>query len=112
MNRFENRKAILIGGASGMARATAEVILREGGSAVLVGRDLKKLNDARTALAYLGNVVVIASDIADASSLASLRERIDRDHSDARYLVNAGPACLLPKPSSTTRSRTTIAIWT
>jgi NAD(P)-dependent dehydrogenase (short-subunit alcohol dehydrogenase family) len=97
MNQFEAQKAILIGGSSGMAKAAARAILAGGGSAVIVGRDTGKLKAAEQELSLLGSVAALQADITDPDSLTALIGRLDAEHGDARFLVNAA-GVFAPKP--------------
>jgi short-subunit dehydrogenase len=92
-----NRKAIVIGGASGIGKATAEKILEGGGAVVLVSRQPEKLNHAAKDLSVKGAVFTLQSDIGHPDSLAILQACIDRDHADAWYLINAA-GVFSPKP--------------
>jgi len=89
MDQFQGQKAILIGGSSGMAKAAARSILAGGGSVVIVGRDLGKLGEAERELSTIGSVTTQQADITDAGSLSALAARLNSEHADARYLVNA-----------------------
>ena len=97
MKDHQDRKAIVVGGASGMGKATAAKVLEGGGSAVLVGRTPDKLSQAAQDLGGSGRVITIQADVSKPESLAALQERIDRYHADARYLVNAA-GVFAPKP--------------
>ena len=98
MKDHQDRKAIVVGGASGMGKATAAKVLEGGGSAVLVGRTPDKLSQAAQDLGASGRVITIQADVSKPESLAALQERIDRYHADARYLVNAAGISALGEP--------------
>src|SRR6516225_4651853 len=83
MKDHQDRKAIVVGGASGMGKATAAKVLEGGGSAVLVGRTPDKLSQAAQDLGASGRVITIQADVSKPESLAALQERIDRYHADA-----------------------------
>lgn len=51
----------MVGGTSGMGLETAKLILKEGGRVVLVGNRADKAEQARQALAAMGDVAVIAA---------------------------------------------------
>ncbi len=97
MKDHENRKAIVVGGGSGMGKAAAAKILEGGGLAVLIGRQEEKLRRTAEGLGAPDRVQVIRSDISHQDSLVALQEKLDRDHSDARYLIN-GAGTFVPKP--------------
>ncbi|MFI2102221.1 SDR family NAD(P)-dependent oxidoreductase [Isoptericola sp. NPDC019693] len=95
---FTGRKAVVIGGTSGMGYASAARIAAQGGDLVVVGRNETKLAAARDRLAEHGTQVhTIAADLADQDAVTALRERLTTVHADATLLVNAA-GVFVPKP--------------
>lgn len=86
---FAGRKAIIIGGTSGMGLAIARRIVEGGASAVVVGRRQDNVDTAVKDLGGLGTVWGIAADITDASQRTALQETLRTEHGDATLLVNA-----------------------
>ncbi len=84
-----NTKALIVGGSTGIGRATAERLLRRGVAVHLVARDEARLEKARAELSALGTVETASVDLYDESAVdrfaASLREPSQR----IQYLVNA-----------------------
>jgi len=80
-------EALIIGGTSGMGLATAKRLVKKGVSVTLLGRNIKKLEEAKTALD--GDVTVIQSDLYSKEDLASLIETINNTNTHIKYLVNA-----------------------
>lgn len=93
---FSGHHVLVLGGTSGMGKATARRVLAGGGQATLVGRDLAKIESAVSELSSLGAVRGLQADIADATAVAALAPRI-RDEIGADRLVNAA-GLFLPKP--------------
>ncbi|MEM8640494.1 MAG: SDR family oxidoreductase [Cyanobacteria bacterium P01_G01_bin.54] len=93
---FLNQKLIVVGGTSGIGKATAKLVLQQGGSAVLIGRRAEKLQAAVADLSPYGKVVGEQANIADPAERAALIDRLNRDHADATFLVNAA-GVFLPK---------------
>lgn len=60
---FAGQKLLVVGGTSGMGFETAKLILKEGGRVVLVGNRADKAEQARQALAAMGDVAVIIADL-------------------------------------------------
>ncbi|WP_293081169.1 SDR family NAD(P)-dependent oxidoreductase [Moorena sp. SIO4A1] len=54
---FAGQKIIVVGGTSGMGKAVAQLILQQGGAAVLIGSRQPKLEEAVTELSQYGTVV-------------------------------------------------------
>ncbi|MEB3214369.1 MAG: SDR family oxidoreductase [Leptolyngbyaceae bacterium] len=94
---FAGQKLIVVGGTSGIGKAIAQIVLQQGGSAVLIGRRAEKLHAAVAELSAYGSVVGEQADIANRNDRKALVERLTRDHADATLLVNAA-GVFLPKP--------------
>ncbi len=85
MTDFSGRKAIVLGGTSGIGLATAE-LLRDGGAEVIVGSRRER---------QLDGMACVQVDVLDRDSLAVLFEK----HAGFDYLVNAatgGPRAIGP----------------
>jgi len=89
--------ALIIGGSSGMGRATAERLLRRGVGVHLVARDSKRLQETAEALSALGTVEASGADLYDEAQVASLIAKIDASPGKIDYLVNAA-GYFSPKP--------------
>lgn len=94
---LEGRKLVVIGGASGMGRQTAADVIARGGSAVVVGRRGRKLDDAVAELSQSGEAWAVAADLADGDQVAEARKQLAEEHGDATLLVNAA-GFYQPKP--------------
>lgn len=93
---FVGQKLIVIGGSSGMGKAIAIQVLKGGGSAVLVGQKLDKLQAAISELQAYGSVSGERANISDPQERQALIERLNQDHGDTTLLVNAA-GIFLPK---------------
>jgi NAD(P)-dependent dehydrogenase (short-subunit alcohol dehydrogenase family) len=94
---FTGRRALVIGGSSGMGKMTAQLILQAGGRVALVARDRPRLAEACAELGEFGDVVTHACDITDRAARQVLVARIEREWPDVSLLVNAA-GVFLPKP--------------
>ena len=94
-NKFRNSTVLVIGGSTGMGKATARLILEGGGQAVIVGRNPARLQAAVDELAPLGRITGIVADIVKQEDADMLAARIGRDI-NANLLVNAA-GLFLPK---------------
>ncbi|WP_329182974.1 SDR family oxidoreductase [Actinacidiphila glaucinigra] len=93
---FEGKKLVVIGGASGMGLKAAEDVIAAGGSAVIVGRPGRKLDDAVAGLSRSGSAWSIEADLADRDQVVEAQKQLAEDHPDATLLVNSA-GFFLPK---------------
>ena len=81
--------ALLLGGSTGMGKATAERLLRRGVSVHLVARDPSKLEAARAELSPLGSVKTSSVDLYDESAVDRFASELEGSEDHIKYLVNA-----------------------
>ena len=93
---FTGQKIIVMGGTSGIGKAVAKYVLQSGGTAVLIGSNQSKLNDALKELSQYGNVFGELANISHLDQRNALIARINSNHDDATLLVNAADV-FLPK---------------
>lgn len=89
MNQFQNKTALVIGGTSGIGKATAEALLASSATVHVVGRNIGKVGEA-------SNQVVHQTDITNSDDVDQLVEKI-AGLSSLDYLVNAS-GIFGPKP--------------
>lgn len=89
-DRFYGKRIVVTGASSGIGRAGALRIAREGGTVIATGRDEAKLASLRDELP--ANALVLCNDVADPDTGLELRRRIESGgHIDGLWL-NAGYA--------------------
>ncbi|MEO6186924.1 MAG: SDR family oxidoreductase [Steroidobacteraceae bacterium] len=87
--RFADKVALVIGGNSGIGRATARAYAEEGARVVITGRDAVTL--AQVAQEIGPGTLAIRSDVADLASIDAAIEQIRQQHGRIDVLfVNAG----------------------
>jgi NAD(P)-dependent dehydrogenase (short-subunit alcohol dehydrogenase family) len=86
---FKHKQALIVGGSSGIGQAIAKMLLINGASVTIVGRNADKLQSSVTNLQQFGHVQAWQSDISDRQTTGRLVERIATDLTDIHYLVNA-----------------------
>jgi len=86
---FRGQKLIVVGGTSGIGKAVAQIVLKHGGQAVLIGRREVKTKDAVAELSAYGSVFGETADITKSAERAVLLACLDTQHQDAALLVNA-----------------------
>ena len=88
--RLAGRVAVVTGGASGIGRATAEVMALEGAVVALADRDVATAEDVAAAIEGLGGRAIVAPvDVADESSVVAMVERIADACGSIDVLVNS-----------------------
>src|SRR5215470_9190653 len=88
--RFEGRVALITAAASGIGRATADIICAEGGTVAAVDSDEVRLKDAVAAIqATGGRALAYRADALDAVQVDAVVERVVREHGHVDILVNA-----------------------
>lgn len=89
MKEFNNKVAVILGGTSGIGKATAEQLLEKGATVHVVGRSIKKIEDQP-------NLIKHKADITNNSELEALITSINA-LSKIDFLVNAS-GIFGPKP--------------
>jgi NAD(P)-dependent dehydrogenase (short-subunit alcohol dehydrogenase family) len=76
-------------GTSGIGKSVAQLVLKRGGSAIVVGRRDDRIAATVEELGHLGLVAGERVDLTRMSDLEALCSRIDSKHADIDHLVNA-----------------------
>ncbi len=89
--------ALIIGGTTGMGKATAERLLKRGITVGIVGRSAERLAATRDELAALGRVETFQVDLYNAMAVQDFIAHIAGEQRAISYLVNAA-GTFSPKP--------------
>ena len=92
-----NTQAIIVGGTTGMGRATAELLLRDGIEVVIIGRGSQDQDTVQKELSALGSVKMIALDLSDFEAVTKFASEMSAIAPQTKYLVNAA-GYFSPKP--------------
>ncbi|WP_435262988.1 SDR family NAD(P)-dependent oxidoreductase [Tenacibaculum sp. nBUS_03] len=82
-------QAIIVGGTTGMGKATAELLLKNGVEVLIIGRPDKNLNTTEEELAKLGSVKTVGVDLFDTTQLQTFINDLGKNTPNLKYLVNA-----------------------
>jgi NAD(P)-dependent dehydrogenase (short-subunit alcohol dehydrogenase family) len=94
---FAGQKLVVADGSSGMGGQTAADVVAAGGSAVIIGQDDDKVEDAVRELSKDGEAYGITADLADRTAAERVCQQLAAEHADATLLVNAA-GLFVPTP--------------
>lgn len=83
------KQALIIGGTTGMGKATAEILLRKGIEVIIVGRADKNLDSTKTELSSLGSVKTMGVNLFDSNEVKAFADSLPKELPNLKYLVNA-----------------------
>src|SRR6201996_1286265 len=100
MNRYQDKKVVIIGGTSGMGLGTAKMLLDGGARVLVTGRSQAGLESAQQELG--GSAVVVSSDARSLTDIDALATRVKGEFTTFDLLfVNAGFSIPTPLGSVT-----------
>jgi NAD(P)-dependent dehydrogenase (short-subunit alcohol dehydrogenase family) len=88
-NSFNGKKAIIIGGSSGIGKATAKQLLICGATVYIVSRDQNSLDAATSELRNYGNVLSVQTDITSTIQVQDFLLKMNKEFGNISFLVNA-----------------------
>src|SRR6478752_1130699 len=94
---FKGKNAIIIGGSSGIGKATAKHLLTGGATVYIVSRDQNSVDTATHELKAFGNVFGVKTDITSTDQVRALVSKFDKEIGKIDFLVNAS-GIFNPKP--------------
>ena len=100
MERYEDKKVVIIGGTSGMGLATAKMLLDGGARVLVTGRSKAGLESAQKELGK--DAIVVSSDARSLTEIDALASRVKAEFDTFDLLfVNAGFSIRAPLESMT-----------
>lgn len=110
--RFAGKVAVITAGASGIGKATAEIMAAEGGTVVLVDTDEGKMDKVVAALRDAGGRAHgLRADALDAAQVQAVVDRVVREHTRIDVLVNAVGGSTVIRDSAATVDALTLPEW-
>lgn len=82
-------QALIVGGTTGMGKATAELLLHKGVEVAIIGRSEIKLQEVKQELSKLGKVRIYALDLSKQDEVNTFNGKLAAELSGLKYLVNA-----------------------
>lgn len=82
-------QAIIVGGTTGMGKATAELLLKDGIEVIILGRPNKNLDSTRNELSKIGDVKLVGIDLFNLETVQKFINEIIDIAPNVKYLVNA-----------------------
>lgn len=90
-------QALIVGGTTGMGKATAELLLKDGIEVIVVGRPNKNLDKTKEGLSSFGEVKTVALDLSNLSSVQEFANSLKEMAPNLKYLLNSA-GYFSPKP--------------
>ena len=87
--KFSNKQALIVGGSSGMGLETGKLLVEEGGSVTLVGRQQEKLDAARDTFEKTNKVSTFRCDLTTKKNVDKLIQHIAKEMKDVKCLCSA-----------------------
>lgn len=82
------KQALIIGGTTGMGKATAEILLKKGIEVIIVGRADKNLDSTKAELFSLGSIKTMGVNLFDSNEVKTFADSLLKELPNLKYLVN------------------------
>ena len=82
-------QALIVGGTTGMGKATAQLLLKQGIEVIIVGRAYKNLEVVEKELSTFGDLKTVALNLFDMQTVKSFSEKVATEFPNLKYLVNS-----------------------
>lgn len=82
-------QALIIGGSTGMGKATAEILLEQGHEVAVLARNSSTLSEAENELSKKGKVRIYAVDLSSPDEVRTFSKNLSKELPALKYLVNA-----------------------
>jgi NAD(P)-dependent dehydrogenase (short-subunit alcohol dehydrogenase family) len=86
---MKKSQALIVGGTTGMGKATAQLLLQQGIEVIIVGRADKNLEATQNELSAFGIVKTTALNLFDMPAVSAFSDKVATEYPNLKYLVNA-----------------------
>lgn len=83
------KQALIVGGTTGMGKATVELLLKDGVEVIVVGRKDRNLLKVEEELSELGSVITVGLDLFNLTEVQAFASNLATQFLHIQYLVNA-----------------------
>ncbi|MFN8405969.1 MAG: SDR family oxidoreductase [Sphingobacteriaceae bacterium] len=83
------KQALIVGGTTGMGKATVELLLKDGVEVIVVGRKDRNLLKVEEELSELGSVITVGLDLFNLTEVQAFASNLATQFPHIQYLVNA-----------------------
>jgi len=83
------KQALLIGGTTGMGKATAELLLKDGIEVIIVGRNDRNRSEVENELSTFGKVTIVNLDLLKMDDVYTFAANLHKQFPHITYLLNA-----------------------
>lgn len=97
MFSFKSKTAIVIGGTSGMGKATAKLLLENGANVIVISKSQASVDAALIELSAFGKVTGVRLDLTSEADVSTYISKLEKEEQAIDYLVNAS-GIFAPKP--------------
>ena len=84
-----SKQALIVGGTTGIGKATAELLLKDGVEVIILARPNKNLDQTEKELSALGTVKSVALDLSDLNAVKTFAKSMATQMPNLHYLLNA-----------------------